>query len=64
MLLKDGRFIFGGDRIPHPAHRPGLLHRLPRLPSDSDSISVNRKHASEVIPVLEGLEVCCTFTLF
>ena len=28
----DGRFIFGGDRIPHPEHRPGLIHPLPRLP--------------------------------
>ena len=57
MEMKDGRFIFGGDRIPHPAHRPGLLHPLPRLPQNSDSISINRKHASEVLPILENLKV-------
>ena len=27
---QEGRFIFGGDRIPHPTHRPGLIHPLPR----------------------------------
>ena len=54
---KDGRFIFGGDRIPHPAHRPGILHPLPRLPKDSDSIGVNREHAAEVIPLLKDLDV-------
>ena len=56
-LYKDGRFIFGGDRIPHPAHRPGILHPLPRLPKDSDSIGVNREHAAEVIPLLKDLDV-------
>ena len=54
---KDGRFIFGGDRIPHPAHRPGLLHPLPRLPENSDAIGVNREHAAEVIPLLKDLDV-------
>ena len=65
---KDGRFIFGGDRIPHPAHRPGLLHPLPRLPENSDSITVNREHAAEVLPLLKDLQVSVsivyTFHLF
>merc|ERR1712150_79880 len=54
---EDGRFIFGGDRIPHPAHRPGLLHPLPRLPENSDSITVNREHAAEVLPLLKDLPI-------
>ena len=53
----DGRFIFGGDRIPHPAHRPGLIHPLPRLPQNSNSIRANKQHASEVLPILKNLEV-------
>ena len=57
MCYVDGRFIFGGDRIPHPLHRPGLLHSIPKFHDDSKSIRVNREHAAEVLPILKDLEV-------
>ena len=57
MCYVDGRFIFGGDRIPHPLHRPGLLHPIPKFHDDSKSIRVNREHAAEVLPILKDLKV-------
>ena len=39
---EDGRFIFGGDRIPHPEHRPGLVHPLPRLPGFPAGAVINQ----------------------
>ena len=57
MCYIDGRFIFGGDRIPHPLHRPGLLHPIPKFHDDSKSINVNREHAAEVLPILKNLKV-------
>ena len=32
----SGKFMFGGDRIPHPPHLPGLVHPLPRYPTRYD----------------------------
>ena len=62
--MQDGRFIFGGDRIPHPAHHPGLLHPLPRFPENSDSIDINREHASEVLPILKNLKVLIRYAIY
>ena len=54
---QEGRYIFGGDRIPHPTHRPGLIHPLPRFPKEKGLIECNKKHASEILPLLEDLDI-------
>ena len=54
---QEGRFIFGGDRIPHPEHRPGLLHPLPRFPKEGGLFESNKKHASEILPILGDLDI-------
>ena len=59
---EEGRFIFGGDRIPHPDHKPGLVHRLPRLPGHESEqglnmIRANKEHAGEVLPLLRDHDI-------
>ena len=53
----DGRYLFGGDRRVHPAHRPGLVHSVPRPADAGANTAVCRAHAAEVVPCVAELPV-------